>query len=626
MWPFLLLTLQAAQPAPPAPPVTRYDVIAAEYLREGGLPVLRRALASPDTVIQRLAVRAVGRLEQPDKASLIEPLMTSPAVSVRIAVAQAIGQMKAPVVGKALPTERDPAVRGAWYAAAGRAMGASVEWELELVKGLAEANGDVQVGALRGLEAMIRLNARTFRPSPETVIELRRAVARPRDADAMLVGLLALTGARDRDSTTIAIGLKSPDEEVRRLAVAMGRVWVDDKSPMVRWQSLSVSPSCERARARLNDTNEHVALLAIDQLGTQKCDIALLKPFLAAATHWRKRAHATMALTKIDSTAARAAARALSTNSAWQARAWAAQAARAVKDSVTLAKLARDPAPNVAIVALSTPAEALDALNRDHAGLVLAASELLAKQATYDVKWTPRLAASFARIASAHGMTWRDPLVGIVKAMRGNDAWTLNWLSARLYDRDPGVARAAADQIKALTGVATEPVTRTYTPTPLPAAKDLVMGDTVAVEIAIRGKGKMLMRIMATDVPVTVTTFLALARGGKYTGNTIHRIVPNFVVQGASPGADEYDPVTTAFMRDEVGGEHRRGTFGISTRGRDTGDGQLFINLIYNLRLDGDYTVFGTILEGLDVMDRIQEGDVIESVRLYRADMVRAVK
>jgi hypothetical protein len=71
-------------------------------------------------------------------------------------------------------------------------------------------------------------------------------------------------------------------------------------------------------------------------------------------------------------------------------------------------------------------------------------------------------------------------------------------------------------------------------------------------------------------------------------------------------------------MRDEVGGRHRRGTLGISTRGRDTGDGQLFFNLVDNVRLDHDYTVFGEVVTGRGVMDRVQEGAVITSVRIER--------
>jgi cyclophilin family peptidyl-prolyl cis-trans isomerase len=91
-------------------------------------------------------------------------------------------------------------------------------------------------------------------------------------------------------------------------------------------------------------------------------------------------------------------------------------------------------------------------------------------------------------------------------------------------------------------------------------------------------------------------------------------VAPNFVIQGGSPGANEYagEP---HYMRDEVG-LHYRGTVGISTRGRDTGDAQIFVNLIDSPRLDHNYTVFGTVVAGMDVVDNILEGDVIERIEL----------
>jgi cyclophilin family peptidyl-prolyl cis-trans isomerase len=57
----------------------------------------------------------------------------------------------------------------------------------------------------------------------------------------------------------------------------------------------------------------------------------------------------------------------------------------------------------------------------------------------------------------------------------------------------------------------------------------------------------------------------------------------------------------------------------VSTRGRDTGDGQLFINLVDNVRLDHDYTVFGVVTEGMDVVDRVLEGAVIERAEVRGA-------
>ncbi|MEO6866289.1 MAG: peptidylprolyl isomerase, partial [Gemmatimonadaceae bacterium] len=582
MWPFLVLLMQAAQPAPTAPPVTRYQVVAAEYLREAGIPVLVAALQSPDTLIQRLAVRAVGRLENAEHAALIEPLLTSPYASVRIAVIEAAAQMHAPISSNALITEKDPAVRGTWYASAGRAMNASVELEHDLVRGLAEPSAITKRGAARGLESMIRLNAKSFHPSEETIAALRRTVIEVHDSELRLSAMHALISTRDRDSLTIAAALRDTSAEVRAAGVLMGRAWRDDASPIVRVQALLVAATCARAAEATRDPSEHVALLAIDQLGTLKCNAALLQPWLTPSTSWRRRAHATVSLAKTDPAAADVAVRALAASPVWQARAWAAHAARVINDSATLTALARDGAPNVVVVAMTTPTEALRALGRDHAGLVLAASQLLAKVTPFDTSWSAPLRASFARLAKDHPVTWRDPRVGIIKAMRGTDATTLVWLSERLYDADPAVARAAADQITALDGVAVEPVTRTYAPPPFPSEQALTALDGATASITIRGKGTVTIRFDTDVAPLTVYTFARLATSGRYTGNTIHRVIPNFLVQGGSPGADEYDPVTSTFMRDEVGGENRRGTIGISTRGRDTGDGQLYINLVDN--------------------------------------------
>jgi cyclophilin family peptidyl-prolyl cis-trans isomerase len=134
----------------------------------------------------------------------------------------------------------------------------------------------------------------------------------------------------------------------------------------------------------------------------------------------------------------------------------------------------------------------------------------------------------------------------------------------------------------------------------------------------MRESGSFVFELLLEEAPVTVATFARLAEAGYYNGLTFHRIAPNFVLQGGSPGANEFVG-TPGYIRDELGlVSHERGTLGISTRGRDTGDGQIFINLVNNYRLDHDYTVFARIVEGIDNVDRIQEGDVMEAVVIQR--------
>jgi cyclophilin family peptidyl-prolyl cis-trans isomerase len=120
----------------------------------------------------------------------------------------------------------------------------------------------------------------------------------------------------------------------------------------------------------------------------------------------------------------------------------------------------------------------------------------------------------------------------------------------------------------------------------------------------------------STAAPITVARFLRLAATDHYyDGLTFHRVVPNFVVQGGSPGANEYAGHKD-YMRDEISATNERGTVGLSTRGRNTADAQFFINLVDNHRLDYDYTVFANVIKGMDVVDGIEEGAQIRRIEL----------
>jgi cyclophilin family peptidyl-prolyl cis-trans isomerase len=147
-----------------------------------------------------------------------------------------------------------------------------------------------------------------------------------------------------------------------------------------------------------------------------------------------------------------------------------------------------------------------------------------------------------------------------------------------------------------------------------------VTGATVAalraksLRFHMAGRGYFDIALDVDAAPLTAMRIARRAGEGYYNGLTFHRIAPNFVIQGGSPGANEYSG-ESFYMRDEPG-LHLRGTVGISTRGRDTGDAQIFVNTIDSPRLDHIYTVFGTVTDGMDVVDGILEGDVIERVEL----------
>jgi cyclophilin family peptidyl-prolyl cis-trans isomerase len=146
----------------------------------------------------------------------------------------------------------------------------------------------------------------------------------------------------------------------------------------------------------------------------------------------------------------------------------------------------------------------------------------------------------------------------------------------------------------------------------------LAKARTQRLRITMARGGVIEMRLLADEAPATVARVASLAAKGHYNGLTFHRVEPTFVLQGGSPGANEFMG-DGPYMRDEPGVAHNRATLGISTRGRDTGDAQIFVNLIDSPRLDHAYTVFAVVERGMDVADTVLEGDVMAKVEFVDA-------
>ena len=129
----------------------------------------------------------------------------------------------------------------------------------------------------------------------------------------------------------------------------------------------------------------------------------------------------------------------------------------------------------------------------------------------------------------------------------------------------------------------------------------------------------MRLRLDPAAAPVTSDWFLDLALDRHYyDGFTFHRVEPNFVIQGGSPGANEYSSALDVFKRDEINLPNVRGAVGLSTRGLDTADGQIYVMLVDDPRLDGRFTIFAYVFdspEDMRTLDGIQEGDTIAHVR-----------
>jgi cyclophilin family peptidyl-prolyl cis-trans isomerase/HEAT repeat protein len=130
-------------------------------------------------------------------------------------------------------------------------------------------------------------------------------------------------------------------------------------------------------------------------------------------------------------------------------------------------------------------------------------------------------------------------------------------------------------------------------------------------------RGTIELELAILDAPLTVGNFIALARKGFYNGIAVHRLVPDFVMQHGDPRGDgEGGPGYT--IRDEINQRpYLRGTLGMALDWKDTGGSQYFITHSPQPHLDGRYTVLGHVVNGMEVIDQVQQWDVVRRIRIW---------
>jgi cyclophilin family peptidyl-prolyl cis-trans isomerase/HEAT repeat protein len=512
-------------------------------------------------------------------------------------------------------------------------------------------------GALRGLESFARGRARAKQSLlPDTIYMLKiLALARPPargtsdrvQSDAAGVRRLAflcLLPSNAADIETTARAQDDPDPQVRRLAASSASAsretlakGMKDPSWMVRYEALlrygrrfQATDGCEPVVRAVGATTDHVSLLAIDLLGNacrpeDKAVETLLD--LAAGVggaDWRRPAHAIAALAKAAPDRGRPMLARFLDAGPWQTRMYAAAAAARFGDVAALRTLAGDPNDNVREAALTglsrtvgheADAVYVKALAAADFQLVMSAARALAGSPDRAAA-VPALLGALARLTALDSDSSRDPRVAILDRLQElGSLEQAGALEPYLADTDPRVANGAARVIAAWTGrsVAAAPRARSAQADALTEA-DLDRLARTTVRVTMADGGQFDVRLLAELAPLASARFASLAAQGYYNGLTFHRVIPNFLIQGGSPGANEFVG-NSRYMRDEVGRVSQvRGTLGISTRGRDTGDAQFYINLVDSPRLDHEYTVFAEVTRGMDVVDGILEGAVMQKV------------
>ena len=200
---------------------------------------------------------------------------------------------------------------------------------------------------------------------------------------------------------------------------------------------------------------------------------------------------------------------------------------------------------------------------------------------------------------------------GALKPRKRRSVGATNLLPGLLGHDDAGVRNAAVELAKVLK---VWPNFIEYSPPPI----DIAAISEVRSAVISTKYGDAIIELYPEHAPLTVRNFARLADAGFYDNLTFHRVIPDFVVQGGDPRGDGLGgPDYT--IPDEINElPYKEGTIGMALSGPDTGGSQWFVTLSPQPHLDGRYTVFGRVTQGLHVFRSIHAGDQIDNISIER--------
>jgi cyclophilin family peptidyl-prolyl cis-trans isomerase/HEAT repeat protein len=211
-----------------------------------------------------------------------------------------------------------------------------------------------------------------------------------------------------------------------------------------------------------------------------------------------------------------------------------------------------------------------------------------------------------------------ETLLSVIGALGALKAGASSRLVPLLRHPVLAVRRKAEEAHRAITG---EPAPRPGPPLPPRRPADAAAVARLAAGPALHAvlhttRGDVRIRLLVAEAPGTVLNFVTLARQGFYATRTLHRVVPNFVIQGGDPRGDGYGGPGYS-IRCELGPTpYRRGSVGMALAGPDTGGSQFFLMHSRHPHLDARYTLFAEVVSGQEVVDAIVPGDAVTSVAI----------
>jgi HEAT repeat protein/cyclophilin family peptidyl-prolyl cis-trans isomerase len=631
--------------APPAPP-----------------PDLVRLLRDDEARIRRRAALAIGRVGLSEGVQPLVALLTDPDPEVRQMSAFALGLIGDATAREPLVTalgDPSPLVKGSAAEALGlvgdrSAADAIARMAADIVMSgalaqppgdEADAARDTPAAAFRlGVYALVRLNA--YAPLASVVLDASAqprirwwpvAFALQRLEDARALPAL-LTLAKDPHPYTRAFAVKGLGGLKDRTAVPVLLPLVDSPERAVAIQAI-------RALGRIGDAaaapallkliqapkaDPHLRLEALTSVGGVKAEgvVDILLDILGDPSP-TIRAAAIRALAQLDAENFITVLSGLDPDPHWSVRSALAAVLGTLPAEIGLPRLQlmRNDSDERVLPAVLTSLAALRAPDAAETMLEkVKATDPVIRAAAATAIGQLKPAAGAAALAAAYRSGQRDTTyVGRAAALAALVAYGAEAatpiLNEALSDQDWAVRVRAAALLKQLNASSDADARIRPAPTVVTSAAyeaRRLVNPPVSTHVFIdTDRGTIQVELAVLDAPLTVETFVTLARKGFFDGLTFHRVVPDFVIQAGDPRGDgEGGPGFT--IRDELNERpYLRGDVGMALDWEDTGGSQFFITHSPQPHLDARYTVFGRVLAGMDIVDQIQPWDVIRRVRVW---------
>ena len=624
--------------------------------------------ADADARIRRRAALAIGRVGLADGAPAVRPLLSDPDADVRQMAAFALGLLadkaSVPLLTTALQ-DADPRVRGraaealgligdtGSAAAVGQMVGAYVS--AGAITNIApddeKFGASPEADAVRlGVFALVRLKG--FEPLAAAV----------QDGSGRVSGWWPIAYALRRINDPRAIPLLrqlagTPGRYTRAFAArGLGALKDTASVPLLRRMleqsngDVALAVSAIDALAQIgapegaapivavlaaNKPNPNVALVAIAALAALRSDAGL--PYIQdlITDDWpTMRAAAVRAAAQIDPPGFATLLSGMEPDPHWIVRSAIADALSATPPSFAVGRLQKmldDPDKRVVAAALDALAKVKAPGTDDTLLALLKAPDIGVRAAAARALGQVRSPAAAAALRDAYKAALADGSsdareAALASLARYGAADAADTLKAAFADNDWAVRLRAASLLHSL-----DPsVDSTMAIRPAPGAPiarydspDLIKPDYSPHAFIETARGTIEIELAVLDAPQTVQNFVTLARKGYFNGLQIHRVVPNFVVQDGDPRGDGSGGPGYS-IRDELNDRpYLRGTVGMALSGPDTGGSQFFITHSPQPHLDAKYTVFGQVVQGMEIVDALQQLDVIQRIRIWDGKEMR---